>query len=202
MKNILKSCKSSQPLWSVPCRGTKAKRASSPKEENAAARQINARINPKEYFFCFALIFFNKSRSCYVTSFKSAISTGCRCLARFYVLWCILSAGWGLKTKPALPFKMWTQGSSLGSTIQIHPTSSETHALEIRENALAPGICSSTWKGKSLLVFICGQASRTGGLEEQCNSFTELYNWSEVTGKQLIVSPMELLQSMAGFLTP
>lgn len=54
MKNILRSCKSSQPLWSVPCGGRKATRASFPKEENAAARQINAGRNPKEWAFFFS----------------------------------------------------------------------------------------------------------------------------------------------------
>lgn len=29
---------------------------------------------------------------------------------------------------------MQTQGSSVGSTIQTHPTTSESHALEIRKN--------------------------------------------------------------------
>lgn len=65
---------------------------------------------------------------------------------------------------------------SSGCTTQNHPTTFKTHAVEIRNDAAAPGICSISWEGKTPLVLTRGQASRTGGSEEKCNSFTGFYN--------------------------
>lgn len=73
-------------------------------------------------------------------------------------------------------FRRCREGSTLGCIIQTHPTTPKTHALEIRKDALSPGIRNVTWGGESALVMTHGQATSRGGLEEKHNSFAGFYN--------------------------